>query len=58
LLINLARAGRVEHSNNCEPTIAETFGTAVFVTFSGKKGKLLIAENNVKVRDGWSVGLV
>ena len=27
VLIHLARAGEVEHSNNCEPTIAEAFGT-------------------------------
>src|SRR6266704_394369 len=37
--IHLARAGRVEHSNNCEPTIAEAFGTGSFVTLSVEKSK-------------------
>ena len=27
----LARAGRVEHSNNCEPTITKAFGTGGFL---------------------------
>ena len=39
VLIHLARAGRVEHSNNCEPTIAEAFGTGSFVTLSVEKSK-------------------
>jgi hypothetical protein len=39
VLKHLARAGEVEHSNNCEPTIAEAFGTWSFVTVSGRKSK-------------------
>ncbi len=50
------REGRAQQ--HCEPTIAEAFGTVVFVTFSGEKAKLLIAEHNAKVRDDQPVEFV